>query len=75
MINLGFGGKLIHGGTDRVRFYRLFQLQSKVRAKGIAQALGDDKSTHGGYGLFDNHAATVYAAAFIDIFKTRMTRL
>lgn len=70
MVNLGFGGKLIHGGADVGSLLPAdSDCNPNVRAKNIGQALGDDKSTHGGFGLFDNKCGDSLRATFIDIFQ------
>lgn len=70
MVNLGFGGKLIHGGTDVGSLLPAdADCNANVRAKSIDQALGNDNPTHGGFGLFDNKCGDSLRAAFIDIFQ------
>jgi len=70
MVNLGFGGKFIHGGTDVGSLLPADgDCKAKVRATSISQALGDDKSTHGGYGWPDNQCGDNFRALFIDIFQ------
>lgn len=53
--NLGFGGKLIYGGVD---IYALLpadpDCHQNVRAMSIEEALGHDKSTHGGHDFLSN---------------------
>lgn len=52
MVNLAFGGKLIHGGVDVGSLLPADASCSKgVRATSIAQALGDDRPSHGGWNL------------------------
>jgi microsomal dipeptidase-like Zn-dependent dipeptidase len=52
MVNLAFGGKLIHGGPDEGALLPADNACSKgVRATSIAQALGDDRPSHGGWNL------------------------
>ena len=71
MVNLGFGGKLIHGGVDVGSLLPAdSDCNHNVRAKSINQALGNDKSTHGGFGAFDNPCGDSLRAAFIDLFQT-----
>ncbi|HYJ46996.1 MAG TPA: hypothetical protein VEV81_10315, partial [Pyrinomonadaceae bacterium] len=51
MVNLGFAGKLVQGGVDAGSLLPAdSDCQHNVRARGIAQALGSDNPTHGGYG-------------------------
>jgi len=55
MTNLAFGGKLIHGGVDVGSLLPADDhCNHNVRATNWQQALGNDNSSHGGYGLFDN---------------------
>jgi microsomal dipeptidase-like Zn-dependent dipeptidase len=69
MINLSVGGKLVHGGTDVGSLLPAdSKCQQKVRAKSIAQALGTDNSTHGGWGL-DNGCGDDIRKAVIDNFQ------
>ncbi len=69
MVNLGFAGKLVHGGVD---VGSLLPADSKcrpnVRAGSIAEALGTDNSTHGGWGL-DNGCGDDLRKAVIDAFQ------
>ena len=52
MVNLGFGGKLVHGGLDIGSLLTIdADCNHNVRAKSIAQALDRDNGTHGGVGL------------------------
>ena len=54
---LGFGGKLLYGGIDAPG--SLLPADPNCNkyqtAQNIEQALGHDKSTHGGYNRFNNH--------------------
>jgi hypothetical protein len=53
--NLGFGGKLIYGGVDIGALLAADpDCNQNVRASSIQQALGHDKSTHGGHDFFSN---------------------
>jgi microsomal dipeptidase-like Zn-dependent dipeptidase len=69
MVNLGFGGKLVHGGVD---VGALLPADSKcrprIRATSIKEALGTDNSTHGGWGL-DNGCGDDLRKAVIDAFQ------
>jgi microsomal dipeptidase-like Zn-dependent dipeptidase len=69
MVNLGFAGKLVHGGLD---VGSLLPADSKcnhnVRAKSIGEALGTDNSTHGGWGV-DNPCGDDLRKAVIDAFQ------
>jgi microsomal dipeptidase-like Zn-dependent dipeptidase len=50
MVNLAFGGKLIHGGPDEGSLLPADnQCNKGVRATSIQQALGDDRPSHGGW--------------------------
>jgi microsomal dipeptidase-like Zn-dependent dipeptidase len=52
---VAFGGKLFYGGADvGVLLPADPDCNQDARASSERQALGHDKSTHGGYGLFDN---------------------
>lgn len=52
MANLAFGGKLIHGGVDVGSMLPADSAcQHRVRAGSVAQALGDDRPSHGGWAL------------------------
>ncbi len=66
MTNLGFGGKLIHGGPDVGSLLPADAgCNHNVRARSMAQALGEDNSTHGGWGL-DNGCGDDIRKAVID---------
>jgi microsomal dipeptidase-like Zn-dependent dipeptidase len=72
MINLSVGGKLVHGGPDVGSLLPAdSKCQQKVRAKSIAQALGTDNSTHGGWGAFDNPCGDDIRKAVIDNFQEK----
>jgi microsomal dipeptidase-like Zn-dependent dipeptidase len=52
MVNLGFGGKLVHGGLDVGSLLTIdADCNHNVRATSIAQALDRDNGTHGGYSI------------------------
>ncbi|MDB4911158.1 MAG: hypothetical protein JWO39_1981 [Gemmatimonadetes bacterium] len=52
MINLAFGGKLIHGGVDVGSLLPTDNTcANHVRATSMAQALGEDRPSHGGWNL------------------------
>jgi len=52
MVNLAFGGKLIHGGVDVGSLLPADNACNKgVRATAIDHALGDDRPSHGGWNL------------------------
>jgi len=54
MVNLGFGGKLVHGGLDVGSLLTIdADCNHNLRAKSIYQALDRDNGTHGGTGLLD----------------------
>ena len=54
MINLAFGGKLIHGGVDVGSLLPTdTSCGIRVRATSIAHALGNDSPSHGGWNLFN----------------------
>jgi microsomal dipeptidase-like Zn-dependent dipeptidase len=70
MVNLAVGGKLVVGGPDIESLLPTdSKCQNKVRAKSIAQALGTDNSTHGGWGAFDNPCGDDIRKAVIDNFQ------
>lgn len=53
--NLGFGGKLIYGGVDVGALLPADpDCNHNVRARDAQQALGHDKSTHGGHDFISN---------------------
>jgi hypothetical protein len=53
--NLGLGGKLVYGGVDIGGLLAADpDCNQNVRATSIQQALGHDKSTHGGHDFFSN---------------------
>jgi microsomal dipeptidase-like Zn-dependent dipeptidase len=55
MANLGFGGKLLYGGVDVGALLPADpDCHHNVRATSEQQALGHDKSTHGGHDFFSN---------------------
>ncbi len=69
MVNLGFGGKLVHGGLDVGSLLPTdSKCRNKVRATSIAEALGTDNSTHGGWGV-DNPCGDDLRVAVIDSFQ------
>ncbi len=52
MVNLAFGGKLVHGGVDIGSLLPADASCNKgVRAASMAHALGDDRPSHGGWNL------------------------
>lgn len=55
LANLGFGGKLIYGGVDVGALLPADpDCRHNVRATSEQEALGHDKSTHGGHDFFSN---------------------
>ncbi len=55
MVHLGFGGKLVHGAPDVGSLIPTDnRCRHRVRATSLEHALGDDNSTHGGWGALDN---------------------
>ncbi|MBX3217624.1 MAG: membrane dipeptidase [Labilithrix sp.] len=55
MVHLAFGGKLVHGAPDVGSLIPAdSRCQARVRATSMEHALGQDNSTHGGWGAFDN---------------------
>ncbi len=54
MINLAMAGKLVHGGVDIGSFLpQDLSCKGPTRATSIAQALSDDRPSHGGHDLFN----------------------
>lgn len=69
MVNLGFGGKLVHGGLDVGSLLPAdSKCRPKIRATSIEHALGYDNSTHGGWGT-DNGCGDDLRKAVIDAFQ------
>jgi hypothetical protein len=73
MANLGFGGKLLYGGLDGGPNGGSLlpadpSCNHNVRATSIAQALGHDKSTHGGWGV-DNTCGNDARSNIIHLFQ------
>lgn len=67
MVHLGFGGKLIHGAPDVGSLIPAdSRCQQRVRATSMEHALGNDNSTHGGWGAFDNTCGDDIRKAVID---------
>ncbi len=53
MIHLAFGGKLVHGGVDeKSRLPTNVRCQDWQEAGSVANALSDDRPSHGGWDLF-----------------------
>jgi len=53
MVNLAFGGKLIHGGVDEGSLLpQDLSCKGATRATSMAHALGDDRPSHGGHNVF-----------------------
>lgn len=53
MINLAFGGKLIHGGVDVGALLPTDnRCNNRIRATSLEHALGDDRPSHGGWDAF-----------------------
>ena len=53
MINLAFGGKLVHGGPDVGSLLpQDVNCKGATRASSMEQALGDDRPSHGGWNAF-----------------------
>ena len=72
MVNLGFAGKLVHGGLDVGSLLTIdADCNHNLRAKSIDQALGKDNGTHGGTGWFgaDNPCGDNLRQAIIDAFQ------
>lgn len=67
--NLGFGGKLLYGGVDVGSLMPVdSSCNHNVRAANEQQALGNDNSTHGGWGL-DNACGDSIRNAVISGFE------
>lgn len=72
MVNLGFGGKLVHGGVDIGSLLTVDgDCNHNLRAKSIGQALSKDNGTHGGANLLNNSnpCGDSIREMFIDIFQ------
>ena len=73
MINLAFGGKLIHGGADVGSILPTDKdCNHNVRAKSMEHALGPATLTHGD--LFQSPAAMVFAGGSFCIRRTKRCR-
>jgi microsomal dipeptidase-like Zn-dependent dipeptidase len=71
MANLGFGGKLLYGGVDVGALLPADpNCNHNVRATGEQQALGHDKSTHGGHDFFTNTCGDELRKAVIHGLQT-----
>jgi microsomal dipeptidase-like Zn-dependent dipeptidase len=72
MVHLGFGGKLVHGAPDVGSLIPTdASCNNKVRATSMEHALGDDKSTSGGWDAFNNSCGDNIRAAVIEAFQTQ----
>lgn len=70
MVNLALGGKFVHGGVDVGSLLPAdSDCKPRVLAKSIAHALGNDKSTHGGWGLGSNECGDFLRQAIIDNYQ------
>ena len=70
MSNLGFGGKLIHGGPDIKSLLPVdSKCQPNVRATSIEHALGDDRSTHAGQNPMSNPCGDYLRQRLIDTLQ------
>jgi microsomal dipeptidase-like Zn-dependent dipeptidase len=70
LANLGFGGKLLYGGADVGSLLPSDpDCNNNVRAGSEAQALGHDKSTHGGHDFFSNKCGDEIRKAIIHEFQ------
>jgi len=80
MINLAFGGKLVHGGPDGsvdnqgVANGSLLPTdrfcQNRVRARSIEEGLSDDSPSHGGWNLLNLRCGDNFRKFFIHNFQT-----
>ena len=68
---LGFGGLLIYGGIDDKAYlpHDPDCNNGVFTTNGINQALGHDRSTHGGYNLIDNQCGNLFREFFIHKFQ------
>ena len=65
LVNLGFGGKLVHGGVDVGAPLTVDgDCNHNIYAKSIAQALGRNNGTHGGSDLINNPCGDDFRRAF-----------
>ena len=70
MVNLGFGGKLIHGGVDEGSLLTVdADCKHNIRAKSIGQALGRNNGTHGGSDLINNPCGDDFRRLFQFVFE------
>jgi hypothetical protein len=71
LANLGFGGKLLYGGPDIGALLPADpDCHHNVRATSEQQALGHDKSTHGGHDFFTNPCGDELRKAVIHGLQT-----
>lgn len=71
MVNLGFGGKLVHGGVDVGSLLTVdADCNHNLRAKSIGQALSRNNGTHGGFDLINNPCGDDFRRAFQWVFET-----
>lgn len=70
MVNLGFGGKLVHGGVDVGSLLTVdADCNHNLRAKSISQALGRNNGTHGGSDLINNPCGDDFRRLFQFVFE------
>ena len=73
LANLGFGGKLFYGGPDVGSLLPADpDCHHDVRAASEAQALGHDRSTHGGYDLFSNQCGDLLRGDMIHTLQSSL---
>lgn len=72
MINLAFGGKLIHGGVDVGSLLPADdQCNKRIRATSTAQALGADSPSHGGWNAVNFQCGDNFRQFFIHEFQDK----
>lgn len=71
MINLAFGGKLVHGGVDVGSLLpQDTSCNGQTRATSMAHALGDDRPSHGGHNFFTFPCGDELRKLLIGTFQT-----
>jgi hypothetical protein len=77
LANLAFGGKLLYGGIDAAPGGGSLlpadpDCNHNVRATTMQQALGHDRSTHGGWNLFNNGCGDLIREKVIHTLQTQL---
>jgi microsomal dipeptidase-like Zn-dependent dipeptidase len=70
MINLAFGGKLVHGGVDEGSLLpQDLSCKGATRATSMAHALGEDRPSHGGHNFANFPCGDEFRKMFIGRFQ------